>query len=179
MEQDILRRTQGRVLLDERVIQEAVSRIAGQINADYAGRDPVLLCVLNGGFLFFSDLVRQIEILHQVDFIRVACYGDSQAPEQPRWVMGPSLELKGRHILVVDDIIDTGETASFINAGLILLHPRSIHFVALLSKMARRRRSVLCPYVGFNIDDHFVFGYGLDWQGRFRTLRDICCVESE
>ena len=164
-------------LLNEKQIQAAVSRIAAQVNADYAGRDTVLLCVLNGGFLFFADLVRQLTIPHQVDFIRIACYGDSPAPEQPRWVMGPSLELRKRHILVVDDIVDTGETASFINAGLQLLYPRSIHFVALLSKMSRRRRSVLCPYIGFDIADHFVYGYGLDLKGRQRTLRDICSIE--
>jgi len=166
-------------LIGSDAIQERVGQLAGQINADYAGRDPVLLCVLNGGFLFFADLVRRLTIEHQVDFIRIACYGDSQAPEQPRWVMGPSLELKKRHVLVVDDIVDTGETASFINAGLQLLYPQSIHFVALLSKISRRRRSVLCPYIGFDIADHFVYGYGLDLKGRQRSLRDICYVESE
>ena len=165
-------------MLSEAQIQAAVARIAGQINADYDGKDPVLLCVLNGGFLFFADLVRGLTIEHQVDFIRIACYGGSQAPEQPRWVMGPSLELKKRHVLVVDDIVDTGETASFINAGLQLLHPQSINFVAFLSKMSRRRRSVSCPYIGFDIADHFVYGYGLDLKERQRHLRDICYVES-
>jgi hypoxanthine phosphoribosyltransferase len=166
-------------LLSEERIRDNVGLIADQINAEWEGKDPVLLCVLNGGFMFFADLTRQLTIPHQVDFIRIACYGDSPAPEQPRWVMGPSMELKGRHILVVDDIIDTGETAHFIEQGLGLLHPQSIHFVVLLSKMARRKRSVVATYIGFDIGDHFVFGYGLDLKGRYRTMRDIYRVGSE
>lgn len=173
MEPDIQRHTRGKLLLEADAIQQAVRRIAGQIDRDYEGKDPILVCVLTGAFLFFSDLVRQLTIEHQVDFIRLSAYGYSTSPGKPAWLMGPSLSIRNRHVLVVDDILDTGETASCIETSLRMLQPQSIQFVVLLSKMSRRRRSVLCPYVGFDIDDHFVYGYGLDLEERQRSLTSI------
>jgi len=163
----------GKRLIASEDIDRATARIGAQISSDYAGKDPILVCILDGAFMFFADLVRQITIDHQVDFIKIGCYGDSLAPGQPRWVLKPSLDYKGRHLIVVDDILDTGTTASFVDAGLLMTKRASACFAVLLSKPARRTHIVTASYVGFDIGDEFVYGYGLDLKSRHRSLGDI------
>jgi len=154
-------------------IARAVTRLAQSINEDYADTDPIILCVLNGGFMFFSDLVRQLGILHQLDFVKVSSYGDRQTADEVQWIWQARIDVTGRHVIVVDDIIDTGATAKFISAALRMKKAKSITWCVLLSKIVNRQFSIFCPYVGIDIDDHFVYGYGLDNKGRDRHLLDI------
>lgn len=161
------------VLINYDQIERAVKRLAEAICRDYPDKDPLLLCVMNGGFMFFSDLVRQLTIPHQIDFIRVSTYGDKETAEQTEWVWRSAVDVHNRHVLVVDDIVDTGSTAEFVGSSLRMHGATSVTFCTLLSRMDRRQHSIFCPYVGFDIDDHFVYGYGLDKKGRNRHLLDI------
>jgi len=162
------------ILIETEAIQRALERLATAINDDYEGKDPVLLCVLTGAFMFFSDLIRQLTIAHQIDFIKIGTYGSEKNPRIPKSYLYPSLNnISDRHIIVVDDILDTGRTAQFITEIMEMYQPKSLSYCFLLSKIAHREHSILTPYVGIEIDDHFVYGYGLDLEERERHLTDI------
>ena len=162
----------SKLLLTKTMIQDAIECLAIDINKRYADKDPLLLCVLNGGFMFFSDLVRRLTIQHQVDFVKVSSYADSETPGEIRWLLKPS-DVKGRTIIVVDDILDTGQTAKFIESSLRMNDAKQVTTCVLLSKIANRQKRVFCPLVGLSIGDHFVYGYGLDLEGRERHLTSI------
>jgi len=154
-------------------IQSAVRQLAQSINEDFEGKDPVLLCVLTGAFMFFSDLIRLLTIPHQVDFIKVGTYGNGQEAQSPKAYLYPSLPLVDRNVIIVDDILDTGRTAIFVTEIMEMYHPASLSYCFLLSKTAHREYSILTPYVGREIGDKFVYGYGLDLQDRGRHLLNI------
>lgn len=160
-------------IIHDKAIKVAVKRLGEQINKSYADQDPILLCILNGAFIFFADLVRYIDISHQVDFAQITSYGDGITPGDVAWVLKPSIDIAGRNVLIVDDIIDTGQTARFVCSNLRMRKAKSVAVCALLSKMANRKWSIYAPYVGFEIADTFVYGYGLDRKGRDRNLRAI------
>jgi hypoxanthine phosphoribosyltransferase len=163
----------SKIIAHKDMIMDAVERLALEINKRFVDKDPVLLCVLNGGFMFFSDLVRRLTIKHQVDFVKVSSYGQVERPGSINWLLKPSLDVKGRYVIIVDDILDTGQTAKFIESNLRMNGAKCIWTCVLLSKMANRKVSVFCPLVGMDIDDHFVYGYGLDLEGRERHLTNI------
>jgi len=164
-------------LIKHTEIQSVVKRLAAALNKDFLGKDPVLLCVLTGAFMFFADLIRLLTIPHQVDFIKIGTYGNSQSAQIPKAYLYPSLSLVGQNVIVIDDILDTGRTATFVTEILQMYQPASLTYCFLLSKIAHREHSVLTPYVGFEIVDKFVYGYGLDREGRDRNLLDIYYVE--
>ena len=163
----------SKVIAHKVMIMDAVERLAMEINKHFADKDPILLCVLNGSFMFFSDLVRRLTIEHQVDFVKVSSYGNAETPGTITWLLKPTLDIKGRYIIVVDDILDTGKTAKFIESSLQMNGAKQVWICVLLSKIANRKVSVFCPLVGLIIDDHFVYGYGLDLEGRERHLVSI------
>lgn len=169
----MMKQTSSQVLIHRAVIQRAVSRLANSINEDYEGKDPVLICVMTGAFVFFSDLIRQLTIPHQIDFIKIGTYGNERNPRVPKSYLYPSLNIFCRHIIVVDDILDTGRTGKFVTEIMDNYHPLSLTFCFLLSKKAHREHNILTPYIGIEIADHFVYGYGLDLQERQRHLLDI------
>ena len=147
--------------------------MAAALNEDFLGKDPVLLCVLTGAFMFFADLIRLLTIPHQVDFMKIGTYGNSQSAQTPKAYLYPSFPLVERNVIVVDDILDTGRTATFVTEILEMYQPASLTYCFLLSKTAHREHSVLTPYVGLEIGDQFVYGYGLDREGKERHLLDI------
>jgi len=159
--------------------------LAAVVNEDYQGKDPVLLCVLTGAFMFFADLIRLLTIPHQVDFIKIGTYGNSQSAQIPKAYLYPAIPLVERNVIVIDDILDTGRTATFVTEILQMYQPASLAYCFLLSKTAHREKSVLTPkdfvpksvYVGMEIGDKFVYGYGLDREGRDRHLLDIYNIE--
>lgn len=159
------------VFIYKHTIQKAIERLATQINQEFADKDPVLLCVLNGGFMFFSDLVRLITIKHQVDFVKV--FNNKKAPGEIQWLLKPTIDIEGRYVIIVDDILDTGKTASFISSSLTMHKAKAVWVCVLLSKMVNRIKTVFCPYVGIDIVDNCVYGYGLDLEDRSRNLTDI------
>ena len=160
-----------RVLVDEQQIAAKVAEIAETISRDYAGKDPVLVAVLNGAVVFLSDLIRRLRIPVTIDFVKWSSYGDStRSSGVVRILKDLDESIEGRHVLVVEDIIDTGLTLHYLLENLRSRAPASVKVVALLDKPSRRRVKVRIDYPGFEVPDAFVVGYGLDYAGRYRHL---------
>jgi hypoxanthine phosphoribosyltransferase len=152
-------------------VAERVRQLAGQINADYAGRHPLLVGVLKGAWLFMADLVRQLTIPVCCDFVRVSSYGAGTTTSgEPRLLLDVTEPVAGRHVLLVDDIIDTGISVSWLLGHLRRSEPATLKLCSLLDKPSRRRVSIQADYVGFEIPDRFVVGYGIDYAEQFREL---------
>jgi hypoxanthine phosphoribosyltransferase len=152
-------------------IAARVAELAAEIGRDYAGERPLVVCVLKGAFLFVADLVRAMPVDPEIDFLRVSSYG--QATESSGVVeIRKDLEtpVSGRHVLLVEDIIDTGLTISFLRRHVELSNPASVRVCTLLDKPSRRKVEIRGDYVGFTIEDRFVVGYGLDFAERYRRL---------
>jgi hypoxanthine phosphoribosyltransferase len=164
----------GRVVVPEDVLLERVSQLGDDITADYQGRPPLLVGVLKGAFVFMSDLARAIRQPVEIDFMAVASYGSATTTSGVvRIVKDLDLDLTGRHVLVVEDIVDSGLTLSYIRRNLLARRPASLEICALLVKEGRQRAAIDLAYVGFHIPPDFVVGYGLDVAERYRNLPDV------
>jgi hypoxanthine phosphoribosyltransferase len=165
------------ILLDEQVIQAKVRELGRQISEDYAGKDLVLVGVLKGAFMFFTDLARQLMVPVAVDFIAASSYGMSTTTGRGvRIKKDLDLDVTGRHVLLVDTIIDTGQTLDFLFGKLRERGPASLHAAVLLDKRTRRIVEVPLTYRGFEIPDRFVVGYGVDCAELYRNLPYIAAV---
>jgi hypoxanthine phosphoribosyltransferase len=163
-----------KVLLSHDRIQARIAEMGQEITRDYAGREPHLVGVLKGAFPFLTDLSRSIELPMTLDFIAVSSYGAStKTSGEVRLIKDLDQGLDGRDLLVVEDIVDTGLTLNYLLNLLRARGPRSLKVATLLSKPSRRLVEIPVDYVGFTIDDHFVVGYGLDFNEKYRNLRDI------
>jgi hypoxanthine phosphoribosyltransferase len=163
-----------KVLLSHDQILARVAEMGKQISAEYAGREPHLVCVLKGACTFMTDLCRTIEVPLTLDYIAVSSYGAAtKSSGEVKLVKDLDQGLDGRDLVVVEDIVDTGLTLNYLINLLKARGPRSLKVAALLSKPARRLVSVHVDYVGFTIEDEFVVGYGLDYNERYRNLKDI------
>lgn len=163
-------------------IAERVGDLAARIDADYEGAgELVLIGVLKGSFIFLADLARRLTIPHRVEFIAVSSYGDRESTESGavRLLMDVRHDIGGCHVLVVEDIIDTGCTLSYLLRLLEARGPASLRACTLLRKPDRKQVDVPVAYLGFDIPDVWVVGYGLDFAERYRTLPDICSVRRE
>jgi len=158
-------------LLTEVQIQQRVRELGAQITADYAGKDLVVIGLLNGVYPFFADLTRAIDLDLDVNFMRVASYGDGlESTGEVKIIFDVDKSIRGRHTLVIEDIVDTGLTLFKVRNLLLDRDPASLKIVTLLDKPSRRRVNVPVDYIGFPIEDHFVVGYGLDLEGIHRNL---------
>ena len=165
-------------LLTREEIAEAVGRIGRQVTHDFAGESVVLVGVLKGACMFLSDLARQIELNATFDFIAVRSYGTKKhTAGEVQLIKDVTTPLRDQNVILVEDILDTGLTLTFIKNHLLEHRPRSMKIAALLDKPSRRVAPVEADYVGFRIPDKFVVGYGLDYAERFRNLPDICVLE--
>ena len=163
-----------KVLLSHNQIQARILEMGRQIKEDYDGREPHLVGVLKGACAFMTDLSQAIEIPLTMDYIAVSSYGAAtRSSGEVKLVKDLDQSLEGRDLLVVEDIVDTGLTLNYLVNLLRARGPRSLKVAALLSKPSRRLVEVRVDYVGFSIEDHFVVGYGLDYNERYRNLRDI------
>jgi len=163
-------------------IAARVAELAARVDADYGGVDElVLIGVLKGSFIFLADLARHLTIRHRVEFIAVSSYGDRESTESGavRLLMDVRHDIAGCHVLVVEDIIDTGCTLAYLLRLLGARGPASLRACTLLRKPDRQEIDVPVEYVGFDIPDVWVVGYGLDFAERYRTLPDICSVRRE
>jgi len=161
-------------------IEATVKRLATEIKEDYHARYPLLVGVLKGSFMFLADLVRLLDFPLEVDFIQLSSYGsDRRSSGRVKMVQGLCSEVRGRDILVVEDIVDTGLTTSFLLDYLRKKKPASLRLCTLTDKPSRRQVSVSIDYLGFTVPDRFLVGYGLDWNQKFRNLPDICVLEDE
>jgi hypoxanthine phosphoribosyltransferase len=170
------------VLIDEITLQKRVQELGKQISADYQVDDNLLLiCILKGGVMFLCDLTRHITIPHEIDFMAVSSYGKGarESSGKVRIDMDLTAEVTGRHILIIEDIIDSGYTLEFVMRMLKAREPASLKLCALLNKASRRLVDIPIDYEGFTIDDKFVFGYGLDLDEKFRNLPFIGVVNPD
>jgi hypoxanthine phosphoribosyltransferase len=163
-----------KVLLSHDTIQARIADMGREIARDYAGREPHLVGVLKGAFPFLTDLCRAVDLPMTLDFIAVSSYGAAtKTSGEVRLVKDLDQGLDGRDLLVVEDIVDTGLTLNYLLNLLRARGPRSLKVATLLSKPSRRLVEIPVDYVGFTIEDHFVVGYGLDFNEKFRNLREI------
>jgi hypoxanthine phosphoribosyltransferase len=169
---------QLRILISRDEIARAVDRLAREINRDYEGRQPLFIGVLKGSFVFMSDLIRRLDLPLELDFVRLSSYGAiRESSGKVRVVQGIKTPVKGRDVLVVEDIVDTGITVSFLLDYLKTKKPASLKFCALTDKPSRRRVPVTMDYLGFTVPNKFIVGYGLDCDEKFRNLPDIYVIE--
>jgi hypoxanthine phosphoribosyltransferase len=168
----------GTVLISHEQVQARVVELGAEITKDYAGRSPLLVCVLKGAFMFMGDLARAIDRPLEVDFMAVSSYGNStRTSGVVRIVKDLDIDLGGRDVLVVEDVVDSGLTLSYLRRNLLARNPASLEVCALLSRASRQSNPKLADevrYIGFTIGDEFVVGYGLDAGERFRNVSDIC-----
>lgn len=170
-----------RVLIDTEKLQARIAELGAEISHDYAGQNLILLCVLKGGVLFLTDLMRQITIPHEIDFMAVSSYGRGvrETTGVVRIVKDLDGPIENKHILIVEDIIDSGVTLSYLVQLLAPRNPASLKICTLLNKWERRTVDIPVDYVGFDIADEFVFGFGLDLDEKFRNLPYIGVVNQE
>jgi hypoxanthine phosphoribosyltransferase len=169
---------QLKILIGRDEIAKAIDRLASQIKKDYQGKQPLLIGVLKGSFMFMADLIRQLDLPLELDFIGLSSYGAArESSGKVRVVQGVKTPIKGRDVLVVEDIVDTGITTSFLLDYLRKRKPASLKLCALTDKPSRRRVPVSIDYLGLSLPNKFVVGYGLDCDERFRNLPDIYALE--
>jgi hypoxanthine phosphoribosyltransferase len=158
------------VLISQQTLARRVRAVARQIEADFAGCDLVIVALLNGTVVFLADLLRRLSMPLRLDFIGVSSYGAGTDSAELVFTKELRLDVEGRDVLVVDDILDTGRTLSRVMAKLSKLKPHQIKICVLLDKPSRRVEQITADYVGFTIPNHFVVGYGLDYAERYRNL---------
>jgi hypoxanthine phosphoribosyltransferase len=167
------------VLIPTEKIKDRINELGAEIARDYAGRNPLLICVLKGACLFLSDLMRAADIPLNVEFIAISSYGtEMRTSGEVRILKDLDVAIEGRHILVVEDIVDTGLTLSYLLANLKSRGAESVKLAALLDKFERREKEVPIDYLGFKIPDEFVVGYGLDFAERYRNLPFIAVLKN-
>lgn len=163
----------GSVVLSEEQIQSRIKELAAQIYKDYQDKNPLLVCILRGGFIFTSDLIRNLEIPLAVDFMAVSSYGSStKSSGVVRILKDLDIDIKGRHVLLIEDVIDTGLTVHYLLRNLKSREPASLEICSLLVK-ENSNKVINAKYKGFEIPKKFVIGYGLDLDEKYRNLRGI------
>lgn len=169
------------ILIPADRLQQRVAELGAAISRDYAGQDLMLICILRGGVMFLTDLMRTITVPHTVDFMAISSYGAGvrQASGQVRISLDLSSPVEDRNVLLVEDIIDSGRTIASVLGLLSARHPRSLRVCTLLDKAERREAYVPIDYCGFVIPNKFVFGYGLDLDEYYRNLPFIGVVEAD
>ncbi len=162
------------ILISKKEIAEFVKRIGKQISSDYAGKEILMVCVLKGAFIFMADLVREITIPVQVDFMSVSSYGNGTSTSGVvRILRDLDSDITGKHVIIVEDIIDSGLTLKHLKELLATRNPASIAICTAFDKPERRKVDVLVNYIGQRIPDEFIVGYGLDFDGDYRHLADV------
>src|SRR5437879_2929465 len=179
-----------KVLISHDQISKKVSEIAQQITRDFKGESVIFVGVLKGAAIFLSDLARQVQLDATFDFIGVSSYGNRPSPTQElilgwdstgevRLTKDVDQSMQGKNVILVEDILDTGLTLTYLKKLILARQPKAFRIAALLDKPSRRKQPIQADYVGFSIPDEFVVGYGLDYDDRYRNLPDICIVQRE
>ncbi len=166
------------VLFSRLEVEAAVKKLAAEVKEDYQGKYPLLIGALKGSFMFMADLIRFLDFPLEVEFIRLSSYGrGKESSGKIKVVQGLRSQVKGRDVLVIEDIVDTGLTITFLLDYLRKKKPTSLKLCALTDKPSRRQIPVTIDYLGFTVPDKFLVGYGLDWDEKHRNLPDICVLE--
>lgn len=159
--------------ITEEAIQQGVKELAAKINSDYAGLNPLIIGVLSGSYMLMSDLTKQLAMPCEIGFVRVSSYQGTQSEGQIKNVIGLNTSVEGRHVLLVEDIVDTGLTAKYLLEMLDKQRPVSVKLLTLLHKPEAQKVNVKPDYIGFEIENKFVVGYGLDYNEQGRNLKAI------
>jgi hypoxanthine phosphoribosyltransferase len=182
--------TELKVLISREQIAQRVAEMGAEITRDFSGQTVIFVGVLKGAAIFLSDLARHVQLDATFDFIGVSSYGNRPSPAQElksgwdstgevRVTKDVDQSMKDRNVIVVEDILDTGLTLTYLKKILLAHQPRALRIAALLDKPSRRKQPIEADYVGFRIPDEFVVGYGLDYAEKYRNLPDICIVPRE
>lgn len=164
--------------LSEEAIQKRVKELAGQISSDYRDKIPIFIGILNGAFLFMSDLLKSIKVDCEIDFLKLSSYGDEKISSgKVELLKDLNCQVENRDIIVVEDIVDSGLSMKFIDDLIKVHNPRSLRIVSLLVKPKSIKYDVKIDYIGYNIENNFVIGYGLDYAQKFRNLRSIFILD--
>lgn len=156
--------------LSEEALAEKVAEVAARLNRDFDGKDPVFLGVLNGSFMFVADLFRRITIPCEISFVKLASYSGMRSTGSTKELIGLNENLRGRHVVVVEDIVDTGNTIVALQAALASREPASVQICTLLCKASALQHALQLDYVALEVPEHFFLGYGLDFDGHGRNL---------
>ncbi len=168
----------GKPLIPQREIEKRVKELGTKITADYEGKDLVMICVLKGAYVFFADLVRNIHIQVSIDFMMVSSYGvRANSSGVVKIISDLSATIKGKDVLLVEDIVDSGLTMSYLYKTIKAKKPKSLKLCVLLDKVERRKYDLPIDYVGFTVPNKFVIGYGLDYQDNYRNLPYIAVLD--
>ena len=166
------------ILFSEEQLAEKVTQLAQQISADYAGKELLVIGILKGAMVFMADLVRKITVPTYYDFMAVSSYGSSTTTSGAvRLIKDLDYSIENRHVLIVEDIVDTGLTLNYLLDNLLSRNPASLSLCALLDKPSKRQKQVAINYSGFSVPDEFVVGYGLDYDEKFRNLPYIMVLD--
>lgn len=168
------------LLYSRQEIATKIDQLARQLDTDYQGRDLLIIAVLKGSFLFAADLIRAVTIPVQIEFVQLASYGaETHSSGTVEFIKDVDLDLHDRHVLVVEDIVDSGRTLTAFRQRLLDRDPQSLKVCSLIDKHCRRETDVQVDYVGFTLDDGFIVGYGLDLGERYRDLPDIYLLKTD
>lgn len=167
----------GKPLISQQELNRRIKDLGRRISEDYQDRDVVMIGVLKGAFAFFADLVRAVHVPVELDFLVVSSYQSSKSTGRVKIISDLTVEIKGQDVIVVEDIVDSGLTLSFLKKKLLMRHPNSLRVCALLDKPERRTINVPIEYVGFTVPNKYVVGYGLDYENRYRNLPYIAVLD--
>jgi hypoxanthine phosphoribosyltransferase len=168
------------ILFSKEQIAERIKELGKTLSEDYAGKDPIFVCILKGSSLFFADLVREITVPINFDFMSISSYGDEFiSTGQVKLLKDLDTAIENRHVVIVEDIVDTGTTLSYLIKNLEARAPASIKICTLLDKECRRKTDITPDYCGFKVGDHFVVGYGLDFENGYRHLPFVGVLKPE
>jgi hypoxanthine phosphoribosyltransferase len=170
-----------KVLVDEETLQARVKELGQIISAEYEEGDLILICVLKGGVAFLTDLMRHVSVPHEIDFLAISSYGAGQRESTGavRLIMDLKADIAGRDVLIIEDIVDSGRTMQYLLRTLGARNPASLRICTLLSKPSRREVDVPLDYIGFEIPNEFVLGYGLDLDEKYRNLPYVAVLKKE
>ncbi len=162
------------IVLNSKTIQTRVKELAQRISSDYSDEEPVFIGILNGVVFFFTDLLKEMTIPSKIDFVRAASYGSNMSSSgEIKFTKDVEISIEGKHVIIVEDIVDTGLTLNQIVKRIKDLGPESVRICALIDKLERRAKTVSIDYCGFQVDTGFLVGYGLDYDEQYRYLQDI------
>jgi hypoxanthine phosphoribosyltransferase len=176
-----LRQDIAKILISSQDLQRRITELGEAISHDYAGQDLLLVCILKGGVMFLTDLIRAIHIPHAIEFMAISSYGGvrTESSGVVRIMMDLNTSIEGRNVLIIEDIIDTGHTLAYIIELLKTRNPKSLKICTLLNKPSRREINVHVDYIGFDIPNEFVVGYGLDFGELYRNLPFVGVLKPE
>jgi len=169
-----MEKTKLQIYIKPTVISKRIKQLANQINKDYENKIPVFIGVLNGAFIFMADLIREIKVNCEIDFLKLSSYGDSKISSgEVKTIKDLNCDLKGRDIIIVEDIVDSGLSMDYMLKSIKSRKPASVKIASLLIKKGKSNFNFKIDYLGFEIEDKFVVGYGLDFAQKYRNLKGI------